>query len=193
MSASVLDRPQLFNFDLGTTPALTSDDWYTPREYIEMAREVMQGIDLDPASSTVAQTTVKASNYFTLDTNGLNQSWYGRVWLNPPYSMPGIRRFVDKLIDEYHADRIEQAIIIVNNATDTGWFHDLLTNARTVCFTKGRIQFRSPIHAGESPRQGQAFFYFGQNAAIFSERFRVKGKVIHLADLHQLNPAPTND
>ena len=187
MIATASARPQLFDSDQPKSIIPTPDDWYTPREYIEMARDVMQGIDLDPASSSLAQTTVMASNYFTLDTNGLKQPWYGRVWLNPPYSMPSIRRFVDKLIDEYHADRIEQAIILVNNATDTGWFHDLLTHAHTVCFTKGRIQFRSPIHAGESPRQGQAFFYFGQSAAIFSERFRVKGKVIHLTETSPIN------
>lgn len=185
MNAAASSRPQLFDSDLPESITPTSDDWYTPRKYIEVAREVMQGIDLDPASSALAQNTVKADHYFTLDTNGLNHPWHGRVWLNPPYSMPS--RFVDKLIGEYQAGRIEHAIILVNNTTDTGWFHDLLTHAHAVCFTKGRIHFRSPIRTGDSPRQGQAFFYFGQSAALFNERFQAIGKVIHLAEPDPIN------
>ena len=186
MNAAASSRPQLFDSDLPESITPTSDDWYTPRKYIEVAREVMQGIDLDPASSVLAQNIVKAGHYFTLDTNGLNHPWHGRVWLNPPYSRPS--KFVDKLISECHAGRIEQAIILVNNDSETGWFHDLLNTAVAVCFPQGRIPFLSPIRAKKSqPRQGQTFFYFGPSAALFNERFQAIGKVIHLAE-----PAPIN-
>lgn len=177
---------QLFQ-DLPCSNPYDSDDWYTPPGYIEAARSVMGGIDLDPASSELAQSIVKADSYFTKTINSLHQPWHGRIWLNPPYSMPG--RFVGKLITEYLDRRIDQAIILVNNDSDTGWFHDLLNTAAAVYFTRGRIQFFSPIRAGKSgPRQGQAFFYFGSGAALFSERFQAIGKVILLADT-----APRND
>jgi ParB family chromosome partitioning protein len=55
-------------------------EWYTPPEYIEAARAVRGEIDLDPASSDIAQKTVKALHYFTLDDDGLNrrgQAGYG--------------------------------------------------------------------------------------------------------------------
>src|SRR5262249_56141272 len=63
-------------------------EWYTPARYIELAREVLGEIDLDPASSAKAQEIVKAQRYFTLEQDGLIRPWHGRVWLNPPYHQP---------------------------------------------------------------------------------------------------------
>ena len=58
---------------------------YTPAEYIEAARIVMGGIDLDPATTwTVNNWSVKASSIYTKESNGLIRQWHGRVWLNPP-------------------------------------------------------------------------------------------------------------
>ena len=41
------------------------NEWYTPPDYIEAARTVMGEIDVDPASSDLAQRTVQAAKYFT--------------------------------------------------------------------------------------------------------------------------------
>ena len=48
-------------------------EWYTPKQYIESARIVFGGgIDLDPASSAVAnETTVRADKYYTEKEDGL--------------------------------------------------------------------------------------------------------------------------
>jgi hypothetical protein len=52
---------------------------YTPAKYIEAARLVLGKIDLDPASNEIAQRTVRAERHFTVETDGLNQEWHGRV------------------------------------------------------------------------------------------------------------------
>lgn len=157
-----------------------NNDWYTPVEYIEAARAVMGGIDLDPASSEIAQEAIKAANYFTAKTNGLDKPWNGRVWLNPPFSMPLIEQFVDKLLEEWAAGRVSQATVVTNNATDTGWFHALLAQSKLACLTKGRVKFYSSSSDIMTPRQGQVFFYFGDQTEQFAQTFANFGAVVRL-------------
>lgn len=155
-----------------------SYEWYTPAEYIESARLVMGGIDLDPASNTEAQEIVKAGEYFTKTDNGLELSWYGRVWLNPPYCMPEIEQFTSRVIDGYVNGRIDQAIVLTNNGTDTNWFHDLLSSSGIACLTKGRVKFWGPNASGGGPRQGQTIFYFGKDKEAFANEFRKYGIIV---------------
>lgn len=144
---------------------------YTPKEYIEAAREVMGGIDLDPASNDFAQKTVKATTYYTQKDDGLNKDWSGRVFLNPPYCHPEIKQFINKLLAHYSAGDIDQAILLTNNNTDTLWFHDAASVSSAVCFTKGRINFYKPDGSETQPVNGQAFFYFGNDRDKFKAVF----------------------
>lgn len=150
-----------------------NNEWYTPADIIEAARKTMGGIDLDPATSEVAQEVVKANTYYTVETNGLDKPWSGRVWMNPPYASELISQFVDKLIAELL--NIEQAIVLVNNATETEWFNKLVDKATMVCFPKSRVKFYMPDGKTGAPLQGQAILYFGDNASAFSNEFRNKG------------------
>jgi ParB family chromosome partitioning protein len=154
---------------------------YTPAEYIEMAREVMDGIDLDPASCEYAQRTVQAAQYFTAADDGLALSWHGRVWLNPPYHRDLAPRFIAKLIAEYQTKSIDQAIVLTNNATDTSWFQAAAMACDALCFTDGRIHFEVPNGEPVSPTQGQAFFYFGDEAKRFVDVFQAIGVCMGLA------------
>jgi len=60
-------------------------DWYTPELYVDLARRVMGTIDLDPASSDKAQEVAQAEKFYTEADDGLQQAWWGNVFLNPPY------------------------------------------------------------------------------------------------------------
>lgn len=148
---------------------------YTPKEYIEAAREVMGSIDLDPASNEYAQQTVKAKVYYTKADDGLHQDWSGNVFLNPPYCHPEIRMFISKLLAHYSAGEISQAILLTNNNTDTQWFYDAASIASAICFTKGRINFYKPDGSTTQPVNGQTFFYFGSSIDKFKTIFTKVG------------------
>ena len=156
-------------------------EWYTPGEYIEAARDVMGGIDLDPASCEAAQAMVQAGRFFSKEQDGLAQPWHGRVWLNPPFEAAVIAPFVAKLIADFQAGGVEQAVILTDAATDTRWFHDLANTARIVCFTKGRITFTSPLTDSQAPQRGQAFTYLGDRPDAFAARFKAFGLIAAVA------------
>lgn len=155
------------------------NEWYTPKTYIEAARRAMGSIDLDPASSHKANETVQATNYYTLEDDGLYQKWFGNVWMNPPYSQPEIERFAEKIAKSYADKDIKQACVLVNNATETNWFQMMLKEAAALCFHKGRIRFISAEgKLGEAPLQGQAILYFGANTTAFAEEFSAFGQIL---------------
>lgn len=146
-----------------------NNEWYTPSEYIEAARECMGSIDTDPASNDIAQKVVKAETYYTTETNGLEHEWNGNVWMNPPYSSDLIYQFIEKLKTE--KGNYNQAIVLVNNATETKWFHELVSLSSCVCFPKARIKFYMPDGKTGAPLQGQAILYIGENKEKFEECF----------------------
>lgn len=166
--------------DVRGTTGTGENEWYTPSEYIEMARAVMGGFDVDPASNQVAQKTVQAATYFTEETNGLDKDWNGRVWLNPPYAQPAIAHFADKTVAEVQSGNATEAIVLTHNYTDTSWFQKMARAAKAICFTRGRIRFESPTGEKASPTQGQAFFYFGDDAATFRNVFSEIGFVVEV-------------
>jgi ParB family chromosome partitioning protein len=153
------------------------NEWYTPSEYIEMARLVMGGIDLDPASSEAANATVKASRIFTAEDDGLTKDWSGKVWMNPPYSRDLMPAFVEKLSQSFIDGSIESAVMLSHNNTDTRWFHRVSEVALAICFPKTRIRFYRGDEVA-APTNGQAFFYLGNNPELFAEKFSEIGLVV---------------
>ena len=62
-----------------------SPEYYTPPIYIDMVRQVLGTIDLDPASNMIAQQWIQATRFYVQEDDGLSQPWTGRLYLNPPY------------------------------------------------------------------------------------------------------------
>lgn len=163
----------------------TNNEWYTPQSFLDAAHEVMGGIDLDPASNATANQIVRATHYYALDDDGFAQHWNGRVWLNPPYGThedneSNQARWSRRLIDEYRAGNVSEAILLVNAVTGNGWFQPL--KDFPICFPDGRIRFYNADTEAGQPTHGNALVYFGPNVAAFVRVFARFGAVMARLD-----------
>jgi len=174
--ASDAEKPKTANVHVANNSG--ENEWYTPEKHLELARNIMGSIDTDPASCELANRTVKAKTFFSIEDDGLQKQWYGNVWLNPPYANSLVGSFCEKLIDEIKAGRVKQAMLLVNNATETKWFQSSAKTADAICFLRGRVKYISPNGKNNSPLQGQAIIYFGENVSRFCEMFSGSGLVL---------------
>ena len=151
-----------------------NDEWYIPKYIIDAARTTMGSIDLDPASSILANQTVMAKKIYTKEDNGLTQNWFGNIWLNPPYSRKLISSFSTAVVRK--RQEYNQAIVLVNNATETNWFQNLFSSCSICCILNRRLKFIG-INGkqGGSSLQGQIILYFGNNVEKFKENFSSYG------------------
>lgn len=151
------------------------NEWYTPVQYITAAKKVMGVIDIDPASSELANKTVQAKKFYTAQDNGLTKEWRGKLWMNPPYSSDLIGKFVAKY-SEHIGREVTEGIILVNNATETAWFQQLVSVSSAIVFPNSRIKFIDKFgNPSGAPLQGQAFIYSGGQVEFFLEVFRAFG------------------
>jgi len=153
-------------------------EWYSPKSYIEAARAVLGTIDLDPASSAMANKMVLADKFFTADDDGLSKAWHGNVWLNPPYAQPLCASFIEKLVDEYILENVTAALLLVNNATETQWFQMAARSATAICFPDKRVRFLKPDGEKGQPLQGRAVLYFGSDESKFVDAFEKFGELV---------------
>jgi phage N-6-adenine-methyltransferase len=151
----------------------SSDCWYTPPNIIELVVKVLGRIDLDPCADEGKH--VPAQVHYTVMDNGLDRSWNGRVFMNPPYSCPGV--WMSKLLNEFQTGRVKEAIALVSAATDTNWLSPVL-DVQPVCFWKGRIKFLDENYQPKnSARQSHVLIYWGDNWQCFKQVFESYGVV----------------
>lgn len=148
------------------------DEWYTPA----WITDPLGDFDLDPAAPVGEHRTIAKKEY-TKQDDGLKQDWHGRVWLNPPFSHPAMRLFVEKMSS--HGNGI---MLVLNRGFDSAWFQDyIFGKADAILFLRGRIKFIDPSgkEMGSSPIGCSLVAYGAENARIL-EYSRLKGKYIKL-------------
>jgi F420-0:gamma-glutamyl ligase-like protein len=89
------------------------------------------------------------------------------------------KQFAEKLLSEIKNGNCIDAIVLVNNATDTQWFHDLASACRGICFTLGRVKFWAPDKIS-APLQGQAILYYGNHFKEFKKEFGKYGFITNI-------------
>lgn len=162
-------------------------DWHTPPRYLEMVRRVFdRGVDLDPASSPAANRVVRARRFFTPAQDGLEQNWRAiNVFLNPPYGRRNGKTgpynmplWVAKLVEEFDAGAVEQAMLLCNANTGTSWFQPLFRFP--ICFVRSRIHFIDGRTGcpQRDPMYDQAFVYMGPYVPRFIQTFSDIGTIV---------------
>lgn len=157
-------------------PGSTGNEWWTPTEYIESARAVLDEIDLDPASNAQANETVGAATFYTEQDDGLTKPWFGRVFMNPPYSLN--KPFAEKMAEAWDAGEIDAAVVLLGaHAIETKWFNWYWDH--TLCFTGHRIKFNTPNgEAVAGNIAGSVFVYLGPTPERFAKEFGQHGYVV---------------
>ena len=164
---------------LGDRDATT--EWYTPPRFIELVREVLGTVDLDPASCATAQGWIQASTFYTKEQDGLSQPWFGKVYCNPPYGSEEVRlmarRFLLHAIALYQAGTINSAIFLLNR-TGAEWYRHALQSVCAICEVHKRIPF---IDAEGKPQRGSRnyndFLYLGAEKELFARVFSQVGTI----------------
>lgn len=161
---------QLINQDSGKV------EYYSPWPVIAAAVATMGGIDLDPASSTTANMRVGAAKFYSKEEDGLKQEWFGRVWLNHPFSKEGNPLWITKLILEVDSGRVTQACCITYASTSEKWFQPLLEQPQ--CYLAPRTDFHLPdgsLKKGAS--KGCVVTYFGRRISSFRKAYQNLGAI----------------
>lgn len=151
-------------YNVGTS----NGEWYTPRDILDRVRQLSDDgeIGLDPFSCAEAQLNVNSRHYYTIEQDALKQNWpsVDLLFANPPYGRDFLGPMTDRLIKEYHLGTYKQGIVLVNNATETTWFQNILEISSAICVVKRRIKFIAPVNSGiavTSNTRGQIIFYVG--------------------------------
>lgn len=157
----------------------TSDnfEYYSPKDIVDAARRVMGSIDLDPASTEIANRVVQAKHYYTVADDGLTQKWYGNVWMNHPFSRANNPKWIDKLRVEYEIGAVNQACNICFAATSENWFQPLYDYP--LCFLSPRTNYYLPDGTlKEDVTKGSVVAYLGTNILAFINEFQSFGSVM---------------
>lgn len=150
---------------------MISDTWITPKPIID----ALGPFDLDPcvADNMPWRTATKS---FNRSSNGLQQGWEGRVWLNPPYNREAVK-WLNKLADHGNG------IALIFARTETSWFFESVWNKATaLLFIEGRIYFHKEDGTRARANAGapSVLIAYGENNAKILQNSKIPGKFIRL-------------
>lgn len=180
-------------------------EYYTPPEWTAASRRCMGSIELDPASSLIANRTVMADRFFTQQDDGLSQPWIANtLWMNHPFhrgeracptnrlkcrkkscikrgfhidhDIPSNMDWINKLLTEFESGNTKEAICITFASTSEGWFRKLLKYPQ--CMPDKRVQYFNPDGSiCNNVTKGSAITYLGPDLDKFAETFRPFGTI----------------
>lgn len=148
----------------------TTVEWLTPPDLVKKLGE----FDLDPCTP-INPPFVHAKTNFTVIDDGLTKSWFGRIYMNPPYGK-GMETWIEKL--KNHGN----GIVLIFARTETKcFFNHIWYDADAILFVKGRIKFYN-IDGEQKGTSGapSVFIAYGKENAEILKKSGIDGRFIYL-------------
>jgi len=176
-----------------TSAGMDEDDneYSTPPEIWRPLSRAVGGFDLDAASG--AESTPIAPERYTKEDNGLEQAWFGDVWLNPPWATNGNgnakKIWLRKVKNEINRDAVDRVTLILSVDTSTEWFQNHIMDANAVCLVgPGRIPFEG---GNRNPSFSLLIAVFGPVTDELADAMDSLGTVIRGRSVYDPNPQTT--
>lgn len=121
-----------------------TDLWETPQAFYDRLNKVFR-FDVDVCA---LPGNAKCGNYYTPDSNGLEQDWHGVCWMNPPYG----REIAAWVAKAYQSAKGNGATVVclLPARVDTLWWHNYCAKGE-VFFVRGRLKFGGSKHNAPFP------------------------------------------
>ena len=147
------------------------DEWLTPPHIMAALGE----FDLDPCAP-INRPWATADKHYTVEDDGLNQVWEGRVFCNPPYGRE-TQKWLNKCAEH------NNCIALVFARTETRMFFDSIwSKATAIFFIKGRLSF----HSVDGKKGGTAgapsvLVAYGKENAEYLKNIKIAGCYVDLS------------
>jgi hypothetical protein len=106
------------------------DECYTPKWIFD---SLGLQFDLDVASANHPLISVPAHNKYTIDDNALELEWYGRIWMNPPFSK--VTPWIDRFIQH------DNGVGLVPLSSNGRWVNKLWDSQVAFCYLPSNLAF----------------------------------------------------
>jgi hypothetical protein len=147
------------------------DEWITPVHIVSS----LGHFHLDPCAP-INPPWPLADTTYTIEDDGLNQPWFGRVWLNPPYGLESAA-WLEKMVEH----GVGTALIFARTETDM-FFRYVWDCAGAILFLRGRLYFhhingdRASFNAGAP----SCLIAYGDGDVEALRRCDIPGKLVIL-------------
>lgn len=152
---------------------MKKDEWLTPPAIIES----LGSFDLDPCAPIVRPWET-ALNHYTINDNGLEKEWNGRVWCNPPYGLEA-SKWLEKLTNHGNG------IALIFARTETKMFFNWVWNKATaIKFIEGRLYFHNVDGTKAKSNAGapSVLIAYGNENAEILKNCDISGKFLFLSN-----------
>jgi hypothetical protein len=153
------------------------DRYCTPRPIARLMYRQFRGLaDLDPCHDPTGLTLARTNYDVRRGHDGLALPWRGKVFLNPPYSLPA--PWLERAARLWSRG-LAETLAIVNVQSGARYWHKWVwKRASAICFLEGRVAF---LHGGKPEngnRYDQAVIYYGKDVGRFRRIWGTEGAVV---------------